>query len=140
MPWTRNGDAVNPRSLGVEAAWIPVEMDQVVALLKVLIPRYGFSQASGLTTWLQMKALGERDATTAPTRSGYRRILAELEAEGIKPPEPTGGTLIRRGVEALAATGVEGVGAKASEMARARALMAESFAAAGTPEGDVRSR
>lgn len=134
MPWTRDGDAVNPRSLGVEAAWIPVEMDQVAALLNVLIPLLGFPKASGLVTWLQMKAMGERDATSKKTRSDYRQILVKLEKEGIRPPEPTGGVRLRRGVEALAATGVEGIGAKADELVRSQALAAEGgFAAGGLP-------
>jgi hypothetical protein len=116
---------INPRSLGVEAAWIPVEYDQLDAFAEIAEKHFGFAQASGLANWLRKKAMGRPDPTTQPTRSRYRKLLQQLEELGETPPKPTGGQRIQQGVESLMATGVEGIGSKAEELARAKALSRE---------------
>jgi hypothetical protein len=135
MPWTRpTPEAVNPRSIGVEGPWIPVEYDQLDAIAELVEERYGYALAAGIAHWLRKKAMGRPDTSHPNSRTGYRKVIRELEVAGIQPPQPTGGVRIRQGVEALAATGVDGIGEKAEELVRARAMAAEGgFAAAGLP-------
>src|SRR5437879_2604324 len=49
----------------------------------------------GLIGWVASKAHGLPDESSAPTRSRYRKILAELNARGLA-PEPGNGRARRR--------------------------------------------
>ena len=75
---------INPRSLGNEAPFVSLD---VIALadVKAELIAMGSSpaEASGVVGWLIDKAAGNPDITSAPTRSRYRKLLAELDQ-----PEP----------------------------------------------------
>lgn len=77
---------VNPRSIGVEGAWLEATPVELARLKRRIIAAGERSEtASGIIGWIIDKQAGETDLTSGPTRARYRKILAELEA----PPAPT---------------------------------------------------
>lgn len=65
-----------------EAEWLPSRLGDLVDVRRrVIAAGYGAATANGLIGWLVSKAAGERDITGAPTRSRYRKILAELDVD-----------------------------------------------------------
>ena len=75
------------KDLRNEADWLPEDFNEVLEVTELVMERgYRADTAKGLGLWLVEKAAGRKDTTAAPTRSRYRRILAELEADGVPPP------------------------------------------------------
>lgn len=112
---------VNPRSLGIEAQYLPATVEDLATIKQRLLDAGSSpAEASGILGWLVDKAAGLPDLTSATTRAQYRKVLAELEPPS-RPgphrrrlrPAPKGGDLAnahnprsRRSVKrALAAAG-----------------------------------
>ena len=63
-----------------EAAYLPESVEDLADLRRrVIAAGYPQQTASGIVGWLVAKAAGDPDLTSAPTRSQYRKILAELD-------------------------------------------------------------
>ncbi len=76
MPTTMRADALRN-----EAEFLPAALSDLVELRRRIIDAgYPPSVANGLVGWLVSKTAGERDVTGSPTRSKYRKILAELDS------------------------------------------------------------
>jgi hypothetical protein len=128
----------NPRSIGVEGPFIPSTPMGTRRMAKLLVALedegYGWRIVAGIRGWLEAKATGRPDPTSAPTRSKYRRIIKGLELDP--------GPFPRRresGVELVQAALVEVTGA-AQKRARAqareaiRALAPIMYLPSGSPE------
>lgn len=92
---------VNPRSIGVEGPFIPSDpmgARRMARLLDALeasgsAPR----QVAYIKTWLEAKAAGKPDPTSAPTRARYRKIIRELAID----PGPSKGRRTTSGQTAV---------------------------------------
>ena len=72
--------APNRRGLRNEAAFLPTSVEDLAELRRRIVDAGHPAQtASGIVGWLVAKTAGDPDPTSAPTRSQYRKILAELE-------------------------------------------------------------
>lgn len=71
----------NERALRGEAEWLPTNLEEIVAIRRVLLES-GCTRAvaDGIVGWLVTKAAGEEDSTHSTTRASYRKILASLES------------------------------------------------------------
>jgi len=85
--------AMTRRDLRIERHYLPSSIDELSELRqRVLDLGEPEPTANGLIGWLVAKASGEVDASSAPTRSKYRRILARLdELDPAGPGRRTGG-------------------------------------------------
>jgi hypothetical protein len=84
---------INPRSItDAERPWIDAWSENVGAQLTAEVAkRYSFTVAAGLSTYVRARAAGNRsDIVSRSTLAKYRKILLELNDEGLAPP-PTNG-------------------------------------------------
>jgi hypothetical protein len=76
-PWHTTG--TNPRSLTIEAAWLPESLDELQETRRRLTEAgYSHREVAGCAGWLLAKAAGDPDMTSPESRSKYRRMLEAL--------------------------------------------------------------
>ena len=76
----------NPRSWGIEAKFVPADLDQADWLTEQLVDAgVSFTKAWGIVGWIRAKAKDGKDPSSLPTRSEYRKVL---EALPVAPWEP----------------------------------------------------
>lgn len=89
--------AVNPKSLGVEARWLPFDDIKRAELRRQLSAAGHGRVARSLCLWLDEKTDGQANTIGPPTKARYRKILAELEGidpTGYRPGMPLGHELV----------------------------------------------
>lgn len=65
-----------------EADYLPADLGDLVELRRRLVAAgHPAHVVAGVIGWLVAKSAGDIDPTSAPTRSKYRKILAELELD-----------------------------------------------------------
>jgi hypothetical protein len=91
----------NPRSWGVEAKFVPADLDQADWLTERLVDAgVSFTKAWGIVGWIRAKAKDGKDPSSLTTRSEYRKVLEALPVAPWEPRPLGKGT--RRTAQAIA--------------------------------------